>query len=227
MRIAALYDVHGNLPALEAVLAEVAEEAVDAVVFGGDLVWGPWPAESLERARALGGRAQFLRGNTERLVLEGAGEHVWALDRLSHEQRAFVATWEPTLSLDVDGLGRVLFCHATPRNDEEMLTPASPPARWVEALASVQERCVVVGHTHLQFDWSFEGVRIVNPGSVGAPTVRAVAWWALLGPDVELRTTGYDTVAAVEAARADRVPHAERFARWLLDPPAFEERAAP
>ena len=75
MRIAALYDVHGNLPALEAVLAELERERVDRIVFGGDVVSGPWPHETFERARALGDVAVFIRGNTERLALESEAEH--------------------------------------------------------------------------------------------------------------------------------------------------------
>src|SRR5579872_6289270 len=123
MKVAALYDVHGNLPALEAVLAEVEAIGVDLIVFGGDLVWGPWPGETLQRAQALGTRARFLHGNCESLVLEGASPgHGWARDQLSTEERATAAAWPSTLSIDVEGLGPTLFCHATPRSEDEILT---------------------------------------------------------------------------------------------------------
>jgi putative phosphoesterase len=224
LRAAVLADVHGNLPALEAVLDEVDEEAPDVVVFGGDLVWGPWPGECLRRAEELGDRAVLLRGNCERLVLDGASPpHAWARDRLSQAERKRIETWPLTARFDVDGLGPTLFCHATPRSDEEILTPESPDDAWRDALAGVDERVVVCGHTHLQSDDERGGVRVVNPGSVGAPTIRPLAWWAMLGPQVELRTTAYDTEATISAAR-EVVPDADAFARWLRHPPSYEAR---
>jgi predicted phosphodiesterase len=224
VRVAALYDVHGNLPALEAVLREVDEEAVDVVVFGGDLVWGPWPSETLDRAESLGSRARFVRGNCETLVLNGASEpHAWARDRLRDEQRAAIDAWPLLLRLDVEGLGPALFCHATPRSDDEVVTPASALICWENALAGVGEQTVVCGHTHLQFDLELAGRRVVNPGSVGAPTRRAAAWWAVVGPEVDLRVTEYDTEATIAAART-RVPDVRPFADWFRETPSDSER---
>jgi hypothetical protein len=98
---------------------------------------------------------------------------------------------------------------------------------WPDALAGVSERVVVCGHTHLQFDRSFAGIRVVSRGGVGAPTVRPVAWWAVLGPGVELRTTEYDIDATIEAARAEvGVPHLRGFEYWLRDTPTYEQRVA-
>jgi predicted phosphodiesterase len=222
--VAALYDVHGNLPALEAVLGEVPSD-VEVIVFGGDLVWGPWPSECLAMAESLGERVRFVRGNTESLVLDGVGEHRWARGRLDDDQLRRIASWPARLVLDVDGLGDTLFCHATPRDDDECLVPESRADQWSEALAGVRERTVVLGHTHLQFDRLLGGLRVVNPGSVGAPTVRPAAWWAVLGPRVDLRTTAYDTEAAIHAAAAV-VPDVDPFARWLRATPSYEERVA-
>jgi len=225
LRVAALYDVHGNLPALEAVLAEMDAESPDAIVFGGDLVWGPWPSECLERAESVGQRAVFVRGNCERLVLDGVSpEFEWARDRLNAAQRARIEAWPLAVTLDVEGLGPTLFCHATPRSDEEILVPESGDRAWADSFAGLEERVVVCGHTHLQFDRELGGRRVVNPGSVGAPTVRPAAWWALLGPDVELRTTDYDTEATIAAAAT--FPDADGMARWLRDPPSYAERVA-
>jgi putative phosphoesterase len=225
VRVAALYDVHGNLPALEAALAEVEAEAPDVVVFGGDLVWGPWPSECLERAESLGERAVLIHGNCERLVLDGVSpEFAWARDRLTAAQRARIEAWPMTATLDVDVLGATLFCHATPHSDEEILTPESADRAWAEVFAGVEERVVVCGHTHLQFDRELGGRRVVNPGSVGAPTVRPAAWWALLGPDIELRTTDYDTEATIAAAAT--FPDADGLVHWLRHPPSYEERVA-
>lgn len=224
VRVAALYDVHGNLPALDAVLADLPSD-VDVVVFGGDVVWGPWPSECLERAESLGDRARFVRGNCETLVLDGTGEHAWARARLDDDQLRRIASWPPTLTLDVGGLGATLFCHATPLSEDDILFAESSAARWAAALTGVAERTVVCGHTHLQFDVELCGHRVVNAGSVGAPTIRPVAWWALFGPDVELRTTSYDTEATIASAAAF-LPDVRPFARWLRETPSHGERIA-
>jgi diadenosine tetraphosphatase ApaH/serine/threonine PP2A family protein phosphatase len=224
VRVAALYDVHGNLPALEAVLADVPRDA-DLIVGGRDLVWGPWPSECLALAESFGDRARFVRGNTESLVLDDSGEHAWARERLDRGQLHRIRAWPRTIVLDVDGLGRALFCHASPRSEDESLVPESHPDRWAAALAEVAERTVVCGHTHLQFDRRLGGRRVVNPGSVGAPTARPAAWWAMLGPDVVLRATSYDTAGMIGAA-ASIIPDVRRFAWWLRETPSYEERVA-
>jgi putative phosphoesterase len=196
VRVAALYDVHGNLPALEAVLAEIPEDV--PILVGGDVAAGPWPGETLERLRALGDRVHWIRGNADREVWQGARglappEMVdFVRAQLNEEQLDFLRPQPLTETLDVDGLGRVLFCHATPRNDEEILTRISPDERWGEALAGVDADVVVHGHTHVQFEREIGGVRLLNAGSVGMPyETEPGAYWALLGPDVELRRTEY------------------------------------
>jgi predicted phosphodiesterase len=218
LTVAALYDVHGNLPALEAVLGEVELERPDVVLFGGDVIWGAWPRETLELALSLGDRARFVLGNTDRSALGGDDESArWTRERLSVEQRRLVLEWPAIVTLDVAGLGPSLFCHATPRSDTEVVGPASPATRWSEVLAGTEEHVVVCGHTHLQFDEEHAGHRVVNPGSVGNPSMRAAAWWALLGPDVDLRSTDYDTRAAADAIRATGFPRPD-FADELLEP---------
>ena len=207
MRVAALYDVHGNLPALEAVLADVPDDAL--VVIGGDVAAGPWPGETVERLRHLGDRARWLRGNADRELGSppepregGSPPEVteWVQRQLSDEQLAFVTGLPERQSVDVDGLGRVLFCHATPRSDEELLTRISPDERWAATLSCVDEGTVVVGHTHVQFERRVGETRLVNAGSVGMPYEQEPgAYWALLGPDVELRRTAYDVNAAAKA----------------------------
>ena len=135
MRVAALYDVHGNLPALDAVLAEVADEGVETVVCGGDVVGGPFPAEVLDRLAGLPD-VHFVRGNADREVLGGTDEHGidWEVERarLGPERLALVRSWPLTTELDVEGLGRVVFCHAVPRSSSGTRTSSStgccPPA---------------------------------------------------------------------------------------------------
>jgi putative phosphoesterase len=224
VRIAALYDVHGNLPALEAVLAEVETERPDLVLVGGDLVAGPFPAECLDALRGLDRDVAFVRGNGDREVVAGGeGERSWCVDRLGEERAQFVAVWPLTVRRDVDGLGRVLFCHATPHSDEAFLTPATPEAAVAEALAGAEAEVVVYGHIHVQYERG-DAPRLVNPGSVGWPHEgRRGAYWALLGPDVDFRRTEYDYEAAAELILASGYPNAKDAAETLLDPPTPEE----
>jgi putative phosphoesterase len=220
VRVAALYDVHGNLPALEAVLAEVESLDVDAVVVGGDVCIGPMPEAALERLLTLGERALFLRGNGDREIADppsGADLWLertrWSAEQLQRGQRAWLAALPDTQRVAVDGLGPVLFCHGSPRSDEEILTAISPDERVAAAVAGVEEDVVVCGHTHVQFDRWVAGKRLVNAGSVGMPyEARPGAYWLLLGPEVELRRTDYDLEAAAEAIRATGFPDAEALA---------------
>jgi putative phosphoesterase len=234
MRVAALYDVHGNVPALEAVLAEVEALEVDAIVVGGDIAIGPMPREALERLLQLGERALFLRGNGDREIAAdppGSGGSLWAertrwsAEQLERGQLAWLAALPDTQSVEVDGLGPVLFCHGSPRSDEEILTRISPEERVAAAVAGVAEHVVVCGHTHVQFDREVAGKRLVNAGSVGMPyEAQPGAYWALLGPDVELRRTDYDLEAAATAIRATGFPEAEELAAEnVLKVPTAEE----
>ncbi len=234
MRVAALYDVHGNLPALEAVLEDVQRAEVDVVLVGGDLAAGPFPAGTLEALRRLGERARFVRGNADREVAaptqKGVNEAAaraltWTASQLSDEQRGFLGSLPEAQVLEVAGLGPTLFCHGSPRDDEEILTRATSPERLAPILAGVEQRTVVCGHTHVQFDRVIGRVRLVNAGSVGMPYEgEPGAYWALLGPDVELRRTDYDVQAAAIAVRASGYPDAVGFAREnLLAPPSAEE----
>jgi predicted phosphodiesterase len=196
VRVAALYDIHGNLHALDAVLAEV---DADLILVGGDAVAGPWPSETLQRLREFGDGVRFIRGNADREVaselpgLAPPAVRNFVRKHLTEEQIAFLGTWSLTDSIEVDGLGPVLFCHATPRSDDEILTRISTEERWQDVLAGVDERTVVCGHTHVQFDRRIGATRLVNSGSVGMPYEdEPGAYWTLLGPDVEFRRTPYE-----------------------------------
>jgi predicted phosphodiesterase len=225
MRVAALYDVHGNAPALAAVLEEVEREAPDLVVFGGDLTWGSLPRETLALVRAIEIPARFVRGNADRMVgVEAEGRGPWMTSQHSAEDLAFLAGFEPTVSVDVDGLGPTCFCHGSPRSDEECVTEQTPAERVREFMADVDERVVVTGHVHLPYDRDVEGVRLLSTGSVGLPYGDVpAAYWALLGPDVEFRRTDYDVDAAVAAMRATDDPRVETVVELMLDPPSRDE----
>jgi putative phosphoesterase len=231
MRVAALYDVHGMLVPLEAVLAALEREQVDAIVLGGDVVAGAQPVETLERLRALPGRVLWVRGNVDREVAEPETAEWpparWSGERLNESQRSFLANLPERQELHVDGLGRVLFCHATPRSDEEIVTPRTPVERLESILEGVSADVVVCGHTHIQDDRRVGAIRWVNAGSIGMPYESEVAaFWALVGPGVELRRTSFDVEAAVAAVRASGMPGAEEFATENLLAAADRDEAA-
>jgi putative phosphoesterase len=222
MRVAALCDVHGNLPALEAVLAEVASLEVDRFVCGGDVVAGPFPRECLERLRAAD--ATFVRGNADResaRAPEGTWEEI--VGRLDPASLEFLAGWPLTVSLD-----GVLYCHGSPRDDDEILTRVSPDERFRAALDGVAERVVVGGHTHVQFERVIDGIRFVNAGSVGIPYEgKRGAFWALLdGQEVDFRHTPYAVDAAAALIRSSDYPGADQIAGWLLEPEDPDEVSA-
>jgi predicted phosphodiesterase len=221
-RVAVLADIHGNLPALDAVLAEPDVLTADAIVLLGDIALGPLPGPVLDRLAELGDRAVWVHGNCEREMVtafdggvvpgpfgEDAAKTAALIGR---EHRDRLDGLPLTVTLEVDGLGPVLFCHASPRRDDEMVLVDSPPERWAEVLAGVAEPTVVVGHTHMPFDRLAAGRRAVNPGSVGMPYGHPGAGWALLGPGVTLRRTRYDLPAAVAAISASPMPGAAEWA---------------
>jgi putative phosphoesterase len=238
MRVAALYDVHGNLPALEAALADVERSGADTILVGGDVASGPFPAETLSLLLSLGDRVRYVRGNADRVldfVGGGSGSEElwkagrrWVADQLGEERLAFLAGLPLDLNLEVDALGEVRFCHGAPGSDEETITRLTPDERVRTLLAGVEQRVVVCGHTHMQFERSVDGVRVVNAGSVGQPyEAEPGAYWLLAGPDVSFRRAVYDVEAAAALIRTSGHPNAAEFARELLAAePSRPERMA-
>jgi putative phosphoesterase len=220
LRVAALADVHGNAPALDAVLREVRTARVDAVVFCGDLTWGPLPNETLALVRALDVPAHFVRGNADRSVGVVGGERgEWLARAHGEEATRFVNAFALHVVLDVDELGPTRFVHGSPRSDEECVTPETPMERVREFTAGIPERVVVTAHVHVSYDRRVDDVRLVGPGSVGRPYEgERGARWALLGPDVKLRRTQYDHEAAAELYRASGIPQFEDDLQMLLEP---------
>jgi predicted phosphodiesterase len=223
--VAVLADIHGNLPALGAVLAEADVAAADAVVLLGDIALGPMPAETLDLLAGLGERALWVHGNCEREMIAAfdggdvAGPNgpsaAASAALIGRPHRDMMDGLPLTVTLDIDGIGQTLFCHASPRRDDEMLLVDSPPQRWQAALSGLGADIgvVVCGHTHMQFDRLAAGRRVINPGSVGMPYGPPGAHWALLGSQVRLRRTGYDTTAAAEVIAASRYPDGGEWAR--------------
>ena len=137
---------------------------------------------------------------------------------------AFLTKFEPTVDVDVDGLGPTCFCHGSPRSDEECVTERTPAKRVREFMAGVDERVVVTAHIHVRYDRRVDGIRLLSPGSVGLPYEgERGAYWALLGPDVEFRRTEYDVEAAVAQMRATDDPRVEQIVEMMLEPPPRDE----
>lgn len=262
-RAAALYDVHGNPAALEAVLNEVGDATV---VFGGDLAAGPAPAETLDRILALVGPSNTLlqgtqrsekaaheedarsfdessntvlldsagalaiRGNADRELLSGPAGGLsdeWVVAQLDGRHREFLGALPETVELDVDGVGRVLFCHGSPRSDEEMILRTTPDERLRDMLDGVEADVVVCGHTHMQFERAVGGIRVVNAGSVGLAYGGPGAHWLELGPEVSLRQTAYDQEAFADRVAGSDWPRAAEFAKEnIRDHPSEEEALA-
>ena len=215
MRVAVLADIHGNLPALDAVLADIAAVGVDAIVLNGDIATGPMPAETLDRLAELGEKAIWVRGNADRELVAACDGRPntdlpeaarlpsrYAASRLSRRHRDLLSGLPLSVALDVTGLGSVRFCHATTRSDTEILLVDSPMSRYRDGFADIAEPTVVLGHTHMPFDRLADRRRFVNPGSVGMPYGRPGAHWALLGPDIALRRAEHDADAAAEMFRS-------------------------
>jgi predicted phosphodiesterase len=247
MRVAALYDIHGNLPALDAVLADVRDARVNRIVVGGDVLPGPMPRETMKRLLELGLPTQFIYGNGDLAILAqlqaaspgevtywGTGSSTplpepygdafrWTAQQV-REYQDVLASWPLTTSLEIDGLGTVLFCHATPRNEIEIFTRVTPEERLAPVFAGVDAAVVVCGHTHMQFDRMVGRLRVVNAGSVGMPFGTTGAHWLLLGPGVELRHTQYDLDAAADQFRRTDYPMVEEMAvRYILSPPSEQD----
>jgi predicted phosphodiesterase len=225
MRVAALYDIHGNLPALEAVLREVRQAGADRIVVGGDVVSGPMPRETLAALLGFDQPVQFIQGNGEaELLAQMKGVDTgnvpaqylpavrWVAQQLSPDFESLLAGWPETLRLEIGGLGEALFCHATPRNNTEVFTRLTPEDRLRPVFAGVESPVVVCGHTHMQFDRTIGKIRVVNAGSVGMAYGAPGACWLLLGPTIQHRQTRYDLAGAAERIRATQYPLAEDFA---------------
>jgi predicted phosphodiesterase len=245
MRVAALFDVHANLPALDAVLEDVRAAGVDLIVFGGDIVPGPMMRETFTRILNLDVPAQFIYGNGELAVLAqinasspdavtywgttGGGplpeplkEVVrWSARQVLPEHARAMAGWPMTLRLSIPGLGNALFCHGTPHSETDAFTRLTPEDVLLPVFDGLGADIVVCGHTHMQFDRMIGATRVINAGSVGMPFGRTGADWLLLGPDVELRHTSYDLNEAAARVRGTAYPQAEEFAATsILNPPS-------
>lgn len=227
-RVAVLSDVHGVLPVLEAVLAEPDVASADLIVVTGDHTAGPMPVETLDALTALGEQVVLVRGNADREAVDirsgGDNPHpeaVWAAHALREDQIAVLAALPHPVTLDVAGFGPVVFCHGSPRDDEEVVLVDSPVAAWQDALSTIPAtvQTVACGHTHMPFVRLVDRRLVLNPGSIGMPYGRPGGAWALLDHgQVSLRHTEIDLDAVcarivAESGYPDRVAWADEYVR--------------
>jgi putative phosphoesterase len=199
MRVAALYDVHAMPWALEAVLAAVDEERPDAVVFGGDYLYGPYPRETVAMVRALD--AVVLRGNCEDLAEE------WESAELAPGDLEWLRSLP--LAAVVDD---ILYCHAAPHDNTPVMTAITPDDAVLATFGDTRGT-VVIGHTHHQFDRQVDGLRVINAGSVGmAYESDVAAYWTILDDgEPTFHRTPFDVERAVAEMRRSAWPHAAAF----------------
>ena len=245
MKIAALYDIHGNLPALNAVLEELKVVQPDLIVVGGDIVSGPLPAQTLQRLLQLGKQVRFIRGNNDREVvtvfdsrpvirryLPDPSEQElnmvrWIAGQLTLPERDILDALPEQLIFQIEGLGKILFCHATPRSDEELFTPMTPEERVKDLFSGIEQEIVICGHTHIQFARQVGKLSILNAGSVGMPFAdQAGAYWLLLSPEGhEFRRTEYDSQDAAQELNASGNSFVREFVKnYVLKTPTATER---
>ncbi len=214
MAVAVLSDIHGVLPALDAVLAEPGVRDAERIVVTGDIAAGPQPAQVLDRLSSLSEQVVWVRGNCERELVDLARDPSrtvpfaisrYAADQLDSEHVALLDNLPHPVMLEVDGFGPVLFCHGTPRDDNEIVLVDTRLERWAEAFADVPDdvRTIVCGHTHMPFVRLVDRRLVVNAGSVGMSYGSLGADWVLLDRGaVTVRSTLYDVEAARAAIRA-------------------------
>jgi predicted phosphodiesterase len=215
---------------------------------GGDVAAGPLPAEVLDRLAAVALPVRWVRGNADREVVESfergdtdpsiyspddpaARADAFTAGRITRAHRDLLAGFEDVVRLD-----GALYCHGSPRRDDEIITALTPEERLAPMLDGVQEALVVCGHTHHQFDLRAAGRRVVNAGSVGMPYQgEPGAYWLLVADgEPEPRRTVYDVDAAASVLRASGFPDVDDLIRESLVEPVdaawvarhFEDRAA-
>jgi predicted phosphodiesterase len=226
--VALLSDVHGVLPVLEAVLAEPDVRAADLVVVAGDHASGPMPVETLDTLTGLGDRVRLVRGNADRELVDvargGRSEHAesqWAAHQLRSDHVDLLAGLPHPVSMALTGFGPAVFCHGTPRDDEEVVLVDSRLERWADVFSTLPADVAIVGcgHTHMPFVRLVDRRIVVNPGSIGMPYGRAGGAWALLREgQVSLRHTSIDADAVcarieAESGYPDRVAWAAEYVR--------------
>ncbi len=226
MRIAAIYDIHGNYQALEAVLNEIEKENVDKVIVGGDLAWGPQPKKVIDNLYAKKDDFIFIMGNSDREIFEqfrnpqSIGNMVqelnqWCIEELTTEQLEWLGSFKFSHEE-----GNVLFVHGSPRSDTEAIRLDTPENKVYEMIKNENASVIVCGHTHIQFRRHILSKQVINAGSVGLQSRAKGACWLLIHSDEYiLRVTEYDFANAAKEILLDGAPYKEDFADHVKNPP--------
>lgn len=231
--IAALYDIHGNLPALEAVASELNDLPIDRIIIGGDVLPGPMPLECLKLISSFRAPVDYITGNGELSVIDASKGALssklppnvqkaiqWNADLLSAGDIDALEQWPQTLSQMNTSAGDIFFCHATPLNPFDIFTKLTPESELLDMFEQVNEPTIICGHTHMQFERRIGSKRVINAGSVGMPFGAPGADWLLIGDDFELKHTDYDLDLAAQVVSKTEYPDAREFAKNnILDPP--------
>lgn len=234
MRIAALYDIHGNLPALEAALKETEQSGADEILVGGDVIIGPMSSACLDLLFNIKKPVHYILGNCEVAVLDHITgitntqfpENIqkcidWTAKNLRIDQVEAISSWPEKTSIEIDNLGHVLFCHATPESTTDVFTKITPESKLIDNFNSVDESIVVCGHTHMQFEKIISRTSVLNAGSVGMPFGLPGAYWLLLSNKIDFRKTLYDFNHAASLVKKTKYPDAYIFAlKNILHPPS-------
>lgn len=235
-KVAAIYDLHGNLPALEAVIKDIYQEKVDCIIMGGDIVPGPMPYETLSYLLSCDIPIEFIQGNGEvdaLLEMRGIGASrvpkqfrevvKWSAKQLQPKYEEVLSSWKKTLQVSIEGLGEVLFCHATPRDDNEIFTRLTLEDKLLPIFSKLNVDVVVCGHTHMQFDRMIGKVRVVNAGSVGMPFGKQGADWLILESDIKFCHTIYNLDEAIDRILSTEYPQVKEFVNSYIKEPPSEE----
>ncbi len=236
--VAVLSDIYGVLPALDAVLADLENIPVDRIVVTGDIACGPQPTQVIDRLLELGKHIVWVRGNADRelvdLVQGGDAIHaddisIWAATQLLPAHVALLDSLPHPVVLEIEGFDSVMFCHGTPRDENEIVLVDTGLERWMEVLSDIPSSVttVVGGHTHMPFSRIARGRLIVNPGSVGLPYGRPGAYWAILeNGSVQMRRTLFSYADARESiVRTSGYPAILDWLQDNLDHPSSDDDA--
>ncbi len=216
-RIAVIYDIHGNIGALEAVLDAAESEGFDGLLCGGDIAMlGPEPAACVDRLRDYGDRLVAIRGNTDRWVASDQPDESleWTREAIGAERAEWLGSLPASIVLEQHD---VLVVHATPGSDEDVIAPDAPEQEVAAELTGVVQHTVLYGHIHIQYRRVVGAIELVNPGSVGLPfdgDPRA-AWAMLEDGSVTFRRTEYDVRATIAAVNAKALPRGDWIGQTL------------
>lgn len=240
MRVATICDIHGNFPALKSVYEDIRKYKVDLIIVGGDIVPGPQPHETINFLLHSDIPVKFIQGNGDREVVnskygqetktlsEQALESIrWNASQLNDKEINFLQSFPKTFEIESKELGKIFFCHATPRNDTDIFTKNTPEKSLLSIFNSVNADVIICGHTHMQFDRKVGAMRVINAGSVGMPFGKPGAYWLLINSVIEFRYTEYDLINAAYEIKRTQYPQAIDFTEnYILHPPSEEKMLA-